>query len=721
MRRSILAIVAGLILAVLAAAAVAKLSGLPFAEAHTGELPIWHFIRTAMPIAAFALPGALTAILLAETRRVRGLLFWILVGLLLAVLAFLTLNSSSGGLRDTFLNGASFVRLAAMGAVGGYVYWVLVGKKSGHVLTALEHASRGEGLDERGLRRRCRMCGLGALLLGLLPLALLGWHMMYRTTPMLPASIAAKAEIDGTRTLADAGLAASKLTIDNHIGHVTGTAPDETARNGMFDTAKKVLAPMVGLPGVVAVLQNDIAVSGTEKPALPAVTTPSRDELAAKANAEEVARLADEAKRKAEEMRLAEEAKRKAEELRLADEAKRKAEELRLADEAKRKAADEDARLAAEAKQRAEDQKRLDDELAAQKKADEAVRVAAEAEAERKAVEAAHKAEAEKLAAEAEAKRQADAQAAAKKLAEAQEKTVAMQTPVLAPAPAPQAVAPLPAPDSQCPGDFSDLFKSGNVRFGLRSAEIDSASAEFLDRVAAVAKRCAEYSLSIGGHADRTGAESYNKQLSFNRAVAVQDALVARGIAAERLEPEGYSSQQPLDGSNVRSAFALNRRVDIVASLTPADKTPAKGTDAAPGAGAARPSEVLPALTIDQCNSEFSRAFLADTVRFIGSSADIDGSYAAYLDRIAALALSCPYHKLVLGGHTDRSGSAAFNQRLSDARANAVRGALMDRKVPEGRISAAGYGGERPYDPGSSPEAFALNRRVDFGVAVQAH
>ena len=98
----------------------------------------------------------------------------------------------------------------------------------------------------------------------------------------------------------------------------------------------------------------------------------------------------------------------------------------------------------------------------------------------------------------------------------------------------------------------------------------------------------------------------------------------------------------------------------------------------------------------------------------------MDDSYADYLDRLATLMLSCPAHRMAIGGHTDRRGVAAFNQLLSEERANAVRDALIDRNVPESRLSVNGYGGQRPFDPGNNASAYALNRRVDFGVAVQA-
>ena len=721
MRRSIWAIVAGLLLAILGAAAIARIFSLPLAEAHSGELPLWHLFRTCMPIAAFALPGALTAILLAEDRRVRGLSYWLFVGLLLAALAFLTLINGGAALNAAFLSSRAFLTMLGMGLAGGYIYWSMAGRKSGHVMTALALASHGDGLDEHGLRKRCRLCAALTLLLGLLPLALLGWYMNYDPSPMLPAAIVAKAAADGTDKLQSAGLPWAKFAIDNHVGHVTGTAIDDATKSSAFEKAKLALTPMVGLPGVVAYLQNDIAVTGGEKSApAAAAAVVAANEIAAKAKADEEAQHAAEAKRKAdeaairsqEESRLAVlESKRKfdeeaalkanAEEARIAEE-----EAHRLALDAAAKAKAEDAaRLAAEAKQRAEDQKRLADELAAQKKADEQARLAAEAEAERKAVEAAHKMEAEKVAAEAEAKRQADALAAAKKLAEAQ------------PAPAPVTPSPLPAPNAQCPGDFSDVFRSSSVRFDQNSSEIAAADAEFLERIAEVAKRCAGYSLGIGGHADRSGDDGYNQKLSLDRATAVRDALVNRGIASERIETQGYASQRPFLPENSREAFALNRRVDFGARLMPATKMAAKAADAVQAPVATPPSPTLP---VEECKAEFNRAFFSDTIHFVGSSAIVDDSYADYLDRLATLMLSCPAHRMAIGGHTDRRGVAAFNQLLSEERAIAVRDALIDRNVPESRLSANGYGGQRPFDPGNNASAYALNRRVDFGVAVQA-
>ena len=165
-----------------------------------------------------------------------------------------------------------------------------------------------------------------------------------------------------------------------------------------------------------------------------------------------------------------------------------------------------------------------------------------------------------------------------------------------------------------------------------------------------------------------------------------------------------------------REASALNRRVDFGASLTPAAKVAVTPAATTPVPAAAAPP---PLMSVDDCGPEFNRAFRDNTIRFIGSSSVVDDAYTDDIDRIANLMLGCPTHTLAIGGHTDRRGAPAFNRTLSEERANAVRDALIDRNVPESRISATGYAGQRPFDPDNNRAAYALNRRVDFGVAVQ--
>lgn len=68
---------------------------------------------------------------------------------------------------------------------------------------------------------------------------------------------------------------------------------------------------------------------------------------------------------------------------------------------------------------------------------------------------------------------------------------------------------------------------------------------------------------AINGHTDITGRLGYNMGLSAHRAGAVMDALIARGVAAQRLRAQGFGPLQLLDPVNPRSG--VNRRVEVVA------------------------------------------------------------------------------------------------------------------------------------------------------------
>jgi outer membrane protein OmpA-like peptidoglycan-associated protein len=67
-------------------------------------------------------------------------------------------------------------------------------------------------------------------------------------------------------------------------------------------------------------------------------------------------------------------------------------------------------------------------------------------------------------------------------------------------------------------------------------------------------------------------------------------------------------------------------------------------------------------------------------------------------------------------GHTDSVGEPDRNLKLSNARAESVRQALVERGLPRDRLTARGLGETNPLGDNATPEGRAQNRRIEFRV-----
>ena len=96
-----------------------------------------------------------------------------------------------------------------------------------------------------------------------------------------------------------------------------------------------------------------------------------------------------------------------------------------------------------------------------------------------------------------------------------------------------------------------------------------------------------------------------------------------------------------------------------------------------------------------------------------GRSALKPDSYTI-LDIVAASLIANPDITIEIAGHTDNTGAAPTNTRLSQARADAVRTYLASKGVAPGRMVARGYGPSDPIAPNTTASGRALNRRVEL-------
>lgn len=75
-----------------------------------------------------------------------------------------------------------------------------------------------------------------------------------------------------------------------------------------------------------------------------------------------------------------------------------------------------------------------------------------------------------------------------------------------------------------------------------------------------------------------------------------------------------------------------------------------------------------------------------------------------------------PQIRIEIGGHTDNTGSPAYNLQLSEKRALAVYNYLLENGIEQNQLRWKGYGQSRPLDSNDSEKGRAINRRIVFQI-----
>ena len=99
--------------------------------------------------------------------------------------------------------------------------------------------------------------------------------------------------------------------------------------------------------------------------------------------------------------------------------------------------------------------------------------------------------------------------------------------------------------------------------FDFNKSDVRSDATAVIDRSAVLLKR-SKKPIVVEGYTDNVGTLEYNQQLSEARATAVGFALVARGIAMNRVRTKGNAYNDPVASNDTPEGRALNRRTEIV-------------------------------------------------------------------------------------------------------------------------------------------------------------
>jgi len=103
-------------------------------------------------------------------------------------------------------------------------------------------------------------------------------------------------------------------------------------------------------------------------------------------------------------------------------------------------------------------------------------------------------------------------------------------------------------------------------------------------------------------------------------------------------------------------------------------------------------------------------------VKFKSGSAEIVADSSSQLDEVAGTLQRYPQLKIEVAGHTDSRGNSVYNRKLSQQRADAVRRYLIGKAIAADRMTAKGYGEDKPIADNHTQAGRAENRRVEIHI-----
>lgn len=108
-----------------------------------------------------------------------------------------------------------------------------------------------------------------------------------------------------------------------------------------------------------------------------------------------------------------------------------------------------------------------------------------------------------------------------------------------------------------------EFSKLSDIKFEYNSAEIKPESYKVLNYIASMLILEEDFTLKIDAHTCSVGGDEFNKKLSEQRARAVMDYFIKKGIDANRLKPQGFGLARPFTTNESEMGRAANRRVEF--------------------------------------------------------------------------------------------------------------------------------------------------------------
>jgi len=211
-------------------------------------------------------------------------------------------------------------------------------------------------------------------------------------------------------------------------------------------------------------------------------------------------------------------------------------------------------------------------------------------------------------------------------------------------------------------------------------------------------------------HKDDPGSdtEAHLAYLAERKAqIAVADAEIAAAKNSETKAEESYRQQLERAASGNQAELQSTRQE-------------LESERAARAAAEARSAAALKSLAQVATVNEEQRGTvitLSGSVLFPSGNDQLSPIARQSLDRVASVLVDQPAEKRIsIEGYTDSRGSDAYNQQLSQKRADAVRSYLLNKGLPAERLQAVGKGESSPVATNDTAEGRASNRRVEIVI-----
>jgi outer membrane protein OmpA-like peptidoglycan-associated protein len=113
------------------------------------------------------------------------------------------------------------------------------------------------------------------------------------------------------------------------------------------------------------------------------------------------------------------------------------------------------------------------------------------------------------------------------------------------------------------PIEEGQIVKLNNIAFEFGKAALRPESFLELDRIALTLVQNKTLTIELGGHTDNVGSDAANLKLSQDRADAVREHLIGKGIEPDRVGSKGYGESRPIASNTTPEGQATNRRVEF--------------------------------------------------------------------------------------------------------------------------------------------------------------